>query len=599
MNCNRLATKSLLNLASKSPVGHVFRHGTHTTSYNEDDGTVKLFLRGRPVIFHAPTDVRDSYDISKVNPAPSRKLRLDWVYGYRGRDCRANLHQMPTGEMAYFVAAAVVLYNAEEQTQRHYLGHTDDVRSLAVHPNKLLVATGQCAGHERRDGMPHIRVWNSVSLTTVSVIGVGEFAGSVNCLSFSRADAGAYLVAVDDAPDRTISVWEWQRGEKGHRITETKCSVDTIVGAEFHPLDRNQIVTIGKNHICFWTLDQGGALYKRMGVRVHDGSIFSLCALKDGGIVSGGGKDGRLVLFDADLNVLGAQAAIEPHFGGIRVVSEGRGTQLLVGTTRNCILTGSLELGLSPVVMGHTDELWGLATHPTLPHFVTGGRDRLLQMWDSLSHSVVWSKDIGEQVQSCCFSPMGETICVGGVSGRWMTFDSTTRELLDEHVDGQEAIQVVRFSPDGTFLALGSRDNGIYVYQVNGNGRRYSKIGKCSGHSSFVTHLDWSEDSKVFRTNSGDYELLFWNPTTCRQMTNPSSLRDNAWATHSCTLTFESLGIWPENADGTDVNTAARSHDAKLMATGDDWGKVKLYSYPACQPKVRNNSRRKSFSAIS
>uniref|UniRef100_A0A1L8E5X0 Putative echinoderm microtubule-associated protein-like 1 n=2 Tax=Nyssomyia neivai TaxID=330878 RepID=A0A1L8E5X0_9DIPT len=626
----RLATKSLLNLASKSPVGHVFRHGTHTTSYNEDDGTVKLFLRGRPVVFHAPTEVRDTYDISKVSPAPGRKLRLDWVYGYRGRDCRANLHQMPTGEMAYFVAAAVVLYNAEEQTQRHYLGHTDDVRSLTVHPNKLLVATGQCAGHERRDGMPHVRVWNSVSLATVAVIGVGEFAGSVNCLSFSRADAGAYLVAVDDAPDRTISVWEWQRGDKGHRITETKCSVDTIVGAEFHPLDRNQIVTIGKNHICFWTLDQGGALYKRMGVfegrdkpkyvtcmaftangdtvtgdsngnvivwgrgtntiakfirRVHDGSIFSLCATKDGGIVSGGGKDGRLVLFDVDLNPLGTQVAIEPHFGGVRVVSEGRGTQLLVGTTRNCILTGSLELGLSPVVMGHTDELWGLATHPTLPHFVTGGRDRLLQMWDSLSHSVVWSKDIGEQVQSCCFSPSGDTICVGGITGRWLTFDSTTRELLDEHVDGQEAIQVVRFSPDGAFLALGSRDNGIYVYQVNGNGRRYSKIGKCAGHSSFITHLDWSEDSKIMRTNSGDYELLYWNPTTCRQVTNPSSLRDNTWATHSCTLTFETLGIWPENADGTDVNTASRSHDGKLIATGDDWGKVKLFGYPACQPK--------------
>lgn len=45
--------------------------------------------------------------------------------------------------------------------------------------------------------------------------------------------------------------------------------------------------------------------------------------------------------------------------------------------------------------MGHTDELWALATHPTLTQFVTAGQDCLLQMWDSLSHSVVWSKDIG------------------------------------------------------------------------------------------------------------------------------------------------------------------------------------------------------------
>lgn len=55
--------------------------------------------------------------------------------------------------------------------------------------------------------------------------------------------------------------------------------------------------------------------------------------------MSGGGKDGRLVLFDADLNPLGAQAAIEAHFGGVRVVSEGRGTQLLVSKGYSGFLT--------------------------------------------------------------------------------------------------------------------------------------------------------------------------------------------------------------------------------------------------------------------
>jgi HELP motif len=54
------------------------------------------------------------------------------VYGYRGKDCRSNLYQLPTGEMVYFVAATVVLYNMDEQSQRHYLGHTDDVKRYAT-----------------------------------------------------------------------------------------------------------------------------------------------------------------------------------------------------------------------------------------------------------------------------------------------------------------------------------------------------------------------------------------------------------------------------------------------------------------------------------
>ena len=114
--------------------------------------------------------------------------------------------------------------------------------------------------------------------------------------------------------------------------------------------------------------------------------------------MSGGGKDGRIVLYSPDLNPTGEENGIEAHFGAVRVISEGKGSQLLVGTTRNCILTGSLNLGFVPVVLGHTDELWGLAAHPNMAQFVTGGHDRLLQLWDSLSHSVVWSKDIGEQV---------------------------------------------------------------------------------------------------------------------------------------------------------------------------------------------------------
>lgn len=54
------------------------------------------------------------------------------------------------------------------------------------------------------------------------MIGVSDFTGSVNSLCFSRADSGSMIVAIDDSVDKIISVWEWQRGEKGHKITETR-----------------------------------------------------------------------------------------------------------------------------------------------------------------------------------------------------------------------------------------------------------------------------------------------------------------------------------------------------------------------------------------
>uniref|UniRef100_A0A8D8QNL7 Echinoderm microtubule-associated protein-like 1 n=1 Tax=Cacopsylla melanoneura TaxID=428564 RepID=A0A8D8QNL7_9HEMI len=622
-----------------SVLNHSVHHNSHHNSaamakdcqYNEEERYLRMYMRGRPIQLYAPSHLADNYEISKVAAPPQNKLKLDWVYGYRGKDCRSNLYLLPTGEIVYFVAAVAVLYNVEEQTQRHYVGHTDDIKCLSIHPNKLLIATGQVAGHDAKEGKPHIRIWNSVSLQTVSIIGMGELERSISCLSFSKADGGTFLCAVDEGHDFNISVWDWQKTDRGSKVTETKCSVDTVVAAEFHPLDRNSIVTCGKSHINFWTIDAGGTLYKKQGIfemtrdkpkyvtclaftqtgevlsgdsngniivwtrgsntiskfirNVHEGSVFSICVLKEGSIVSAGGKDGRLLQFDSNLQPTGYEAQIAEHLGGIRTVTEGRGSQLIVGTTRNCILVGSLELGFSPVVLGHTDELWALAAHPSLSQFLTGGFDRIVQLWDSMSHSVVWSKDIGEQAQSAAFSPDGSIIIVGCLLGKWIVMDSETREAYSMHTDGNEPIQVVKFSPDGKLLAIGSRDNYIYVYEVSGDSRKYSRVGRCTGHSSFITHLDWSDDNMYIRSNSGDYELLFWNAGTCRQVPQSSQFRDVTWSSNSCTITFHTVGIWPEGADGTDVNTCERSHGAKLVATGDDYGKVKLYAYPAAQPK--------------
>lgn len=37
---------------------------------------------------------------------------------------------------------------------------------------------------------------------------------------------------------------------------------------------------------------------------------------------------------------------------------------------------------------------------------------------------------------------------------------------------------------DGNFLAIGSHDNYIYIYAVSENGRKYSRVGKCSVSTS-------------------------------------------------------------------------------------------------------------------
>lgn len=128
--------------------------------------------------------------------------------------------------------------------------------------------------------------------------------------------------------------------------------------------------------------------------------------------------------------------------------------------------------------------------HPTQNQFVTAGYDKNLHLWDSMSHLVVWSKDIGESVHAACFSPDGIVLIVATTTpGRWIVFDATTRQLISMHSDGADIIECLKFSKDGRFLALASRDTNVYVYSVSDEYSKYNRIGRCSGFSSYVTNI--------------------------------------------------------------------------------------------------------------
>ena len=152
--------------------------------------------------------------------------------------------------------------------------------------------------------------------------------------------------------------------------------------------------------------------------------------------------------------------------------------------------------------------------------------------------------------------------------------------------------------------AVGSHDNNIYVYSLEVQ-HKMDKESKCpkllfslKGHNSYITHIDFSEDGNFLQSNCGAYELLFWDT----EITNPENpqpdssskkrlkssrhTRDVKFSTFTCTLGWPVQAIWPDAADGTDINTVDRGDLIKeenpqtLVATGGDDGKVRIFHYP-------------------
>ncbi len=50
----------------------------------------------------------------------------------------------------------------------------------------------------------------------------------------------------------------------------------------------------------------------------------------------------------------------------------------------------------------------------------------------------------------------------------------------------------MQYSPNGKLLAVGNHDNNIYILDAENN---YKILANCNKNNSFITALDWTQDS--------------------------------------------------------------------------------------------------------
>uniref|UniRef100_A0AAY4ASC1 Echinoderm microtubule-associated protein-like 6 n=1 Tax=Denticeps clupeoides TaxID=299321 RepID=A0AAY4ASC1_9TELE len=553
----------------------------------------------------------------KRQKAPDEGLRLQFIHGYRGCDCRNNLFYTQTGEVVYHVAAVGVVYNRQQHAQRFYLGHDDDILSLSVHPLKDYVATGQVG----RD--PAIHVWDVQTLKCLSLLR-GQHQRGVCALEFTADGKSLVSVGIDEG--HCIAIWDWKKGEK---IAKARGHKDKIFVVKGNPFRMDKLVTVGIKHIKFWQHTGGGLTFKRgifgnLGkqetmmsvcygraedltfsgattgdvyvwkdttlmktIKAHDGPVFAMCSL-DKGFVTGG-KDGVVELwddmFERCLKTYAIKrATLSPSSKGlllednpsIRAITLGHG-HILVGTKNGEILEIDKSGPMTLLVQGHMEgEVWGLAAHPLLPVCATVSDDKTLRIWElSANHRMVAVRKLKKGGRCCAFSPDGKALAVGLNDGSFLVVNADTLEDMVTFHHRKETISDIRFSQNaGKYLAVASHDTFVDIYNVLTSKR----VGICKGASSYITHIDWDTRGKLLQVNTGAKEQLFFEaPRGRRQTISSVECEKVEWATWTSVMGPTCEGIWPTLSF---VNASSLTKDKKLLATGDDFGFLKLFSFP-------------------
>lgn len=182
------------------------------------------------------------------------------------------------------------------------------------------------------------------------------------------------------------------------------------------------------------------------------------------------------------------------------------------------------------LVSGHfQDEVWGLAVRPSTElnessgiQYATVGDDGYLRIWDLYKHSLIKCVNLQGIARCCAYSPDGLYLAIGFGAGKnqaskggksakpkedgmvkVIRFDYDDKGVdfsltqVAEIREAKQWISVVKFSPDGTTLAVGARDNSIYLYSVPNQFKRKVKFSK---HNAGIAAFDFSACGKYIQS---------------------------------------------------------------------------------------------------
>jgi WD40 repeat protein len=590
---------------------------------------------------------KDAVPLKNAAPElPAAQLKMAWLFGYNGAKARSNLyfaHGNPA-ELVYHSAGTGVVLDMKSNSQRHFTQHNEDILTLARHPKLPIVATGQQDPKGRET--PYICVWNTETMEMLKKI--TYHSRGVCALAFSQSGRYLLSVGLDDNHTAALWDWQAYRPAEGKKGDEVKplleqgVSKDQVFAVAFNQrLEKKdeevmEFVSLGVKHVKHWSVTNAAdkatrkmesripSSYQKTGevqkafhcvafaengeylVGTHSGHIYrfqgsslvkhyqahgdkcgAICATPAGFVTTG--DDGTLKVWDkADTMV--SQFALGPADGGEPLAARAldvAGDTAIVGLKSNRILSVNLRNGaVTEVTAGHTGEVWALAVHPSQPLVVSGGHDRTLRVFDYARHApapngvVAFHKEKEDAVRSAAFSPDGKLLVVGLLSGRVALLDERFQVLAEAKVS-KERVDAVAFAPDGKTVAAGTWAQEVLVLAVPD----LKVLHNMGGHSSSVTHVQFSVDGTVLMTNSKAYDLLFWDVTKGKRI-NAGEVVETQWAAWNCVFGWAVQGIWADTNDGTDINAVDRSRDGQLLAAGDDSGQVRLFKYPVLAPKA-------------
>jgi WD40 repeat protein len=126
------------------------------------------------------------------------------------------------------------------------------------------------------------------------------------------------------------------------------------------------------------------------------------------------------------------------------------------------------------------------------------------------------SHPVHQQARGITFSKKHQHVAVSNNYGDVNILDyNDLSKRVTTLLKPREWCEVLVYSPNEDFLAIGSHDDSIYIYKISESGEYSLHWSITFVHSSAILAIDWTNDSKFIRAIDQAYAKIFYDVDAC------------------------------------------------------------------------------------
>ncbi|XP_075422310.1 WD repeat-containing protein 90 isoform X3 [Ascaphus truei] len=453
--------------------------------------------------------------------AGQEMLALKAVIGFNGNG-RGNMVWNPdTGFFSYTCGCVIVVEDLHSGSQRHWLGHSEEISTLTVTNDALVLASASGSG----DGssLCQIRIWNTHDGSCIKIL--QHHRTEVQAMSYSRDDR--LLITTGDYKDGTIALWS----TKNYELLASSRLCQPVHAVTFNPTHADSFACVGTGTVSFWRIEACGS---GTGMKVYRAPVpdevgpaeLTSVAYNPTSLLYSGCSTGQVCVWDAlthrcfmtweadqgEIGVLlcrGNKLLTGSNTRRIRLWSvaavqelreKGSGassTSVLMehemtldGTIVGASFDDALDMGIVGttagtlwyinwventsirLISGHRNKVTDLAVGPGESHCATCGEDGSVRVWSLHSCELLLQFQVLNQSCLClAWSPTvmpgssgeGQRIAAGYSDGTIRIFSVSHTEMEMKIHPHPCAVTSITFSTCGEILLSGGKDGLMAV----------------------------------------------------------------------------------------------------------------------------------------